>query len=130
MTVKKLSQLCYLNREIEQDKRRLAALEAALTNSAAKLDELPHISEISNQAKLVADIAAIKDLIEAKKQMCVSEYNRLLRYITSVEDSFMRQILTFRYVNGFSWVQVAVHMGGGNTAASVQMAQKRFLDQE
>jgi len=130
MTVKKLSQLYYLNREIEQDKRRLAALEAVLTNSAAKLDGLPHISEISNQAELAADIAAIKDLIEAKKQMCVSEYNHLMRYITSVEDSFMRQILTFRYVNGFSWVQVAVHMGGGNTAASVQMALKRFLDQE
>jgi len=130
MTVKKLSQLYYLNREIEQDKRRLAALEAVLTNSAAKLNELPHISEISNQAELAADIAAIKDLIEAKKQMCVSEYNHLMCYITSVEDSFMRQILTFRYVNGFSWVQVAVHMGGGNTAASVQMAHKRFLERE
>jgi len=130
MTVKKLSQLYYLNREIEQDKRRLAELEAAITSPAAKIDGLPHIGEISNKAELAADIAAIRDIIEAKKQMCISEYNRLMRYITSVEDSFMRQILTFRYVNGFSWVQVAMHMGGGNTQASVQMAHKRFLDQE
>ena len=129
MTIKKLSQLYYLKREIEQDQQRLAQLETALTGVAAKIDGLPHIGVSSNKKEVATDLAEIMDLVETKKQMCIAEYNRLMCYITNVEDSFMRQLLTLRYVNGFSWVQVAMHMGGGNTDDSVRKAHKRFLEQ-
>ncbi len=130
MTSKKLSQLSDLNREISQDKQRLQALEAALQNNSVKIAGLPHIDSLCGNDALVKDIVEIKNLIERKTQRCIAEYNRLMRYIEEVEDSFMRQILTFRYVNGFSWVQIALHMGGGNTEDSVRIAHKRFLDKK
>jgi len=127
MTVLELSQLYYLNREIENDNARLAELEAAATGATVRLTGLPHGLSVINKTALAAEIADMKNAISAKKSLCIVEHNRLMRYISSVGDSLMRQILTYRHVNGLSWRQVAAHVGGGNTEGSVKMAHGRFL---
>lgn len=38
----------------------------------------------------------------------------------SVEDLYMRSVLALRFANGFSWLQVAMSIGGHNTADSVE----------
>ena len=48
-------------------------------------------------------------------------------FISSVDDSYIRQILRYRYLDGNSWEKVAVRMGGGNTADGCRMAAERFL---
>lgn len=127
MTKKELSQLYYLNREIEQDKRRLQELEDASTGTAAKITGLPHIGGISDKTAIAAEIVDCRAVIKAKTELSVVEYNRLNRYIASVRDSLIRQILTFRFVNGLSWRQVAENIGGGNTAESVRKICERYL---
>ncbi len=128
MTKRELSQLYWLNREIEEDKRKLAELETAAEGGAAKITGMPHASGdgrgLENYAVLIAEQ---RDLIDTKIRQTVILYNRLNRYIATVPDSLMRQILTLRYVNGLSWVQVAMSIGGGNTADSVRKAHDRFL---
>ena len=57
------------------------------------------------------------------------ERKRLHRYIQSVEDTQMRQILTLRYARGLPWCQVAMELGGGNTANAIFQRHKRFLEQ-
>ena len=128
MTKRELSQLYWLNREIEEDKRKLTELEAAAEGGTAKITGMPHVSgngrSIENYTVLIAEQ---RDLIEAKIRQTVILYNRLNRYIATVPDSLMRQILSLRYINGLSWFQVAQHIGGGNTADSVRKAHDRFL---
>ena len=53
--------------------------------------------------------------------------DKLSRYIATVDDSLMRQILTLRFVEGMSWRKVARSIGGGNTEDSVKQACSRFL---
>lgn len=127
MTKNELSQLFYLNREIEQEKRRLLELQSVSTGIAAKITGLPHVRDISNKTALAAEIVDSKAVIEAKLQLAVVEFNRLNRYIMTIEDSMMRQILSLRFVDGLSWRQVANSIGGGNTADGVRMACYRFL---
>ena len=128
MTKKELSQLYSLNREIEEEKRKLRELEAASTSGTAKITGLPHVSgahdKIGDMAILIAEQ---RDLIDLKVRQSVIEYNRLNRYIAGVEDAQMRMILSLRYVNGLSWQQVAAQIGGGNTADGVRKAHDRFL---
>ncbi len=112
MTKKELSQLYWLNREIEADKRKLEELRLAAVSATAKITGLPHVTGVRDK---VGEIAVLIEeqsrLIELKKKQTVIEYNRLMRYINSVDDSLMRQILTLRYVNGLSWQQVAFAIG-------------------
>ncbi len=111
LTKKELSQLYWLNREIEEEKRKLAELTAAASGGVQNITGLPHVGGGDKTGNLAILIAEQRDLIELKVKQSVIEYNRLNRYIASVEDAQMRMILSLRYVNGLSWQQVALHMG-------------------
>ena len=130
MTKKELSQLYWINREIKKEKERLAELEAAATNTAAKISGLPHVSGISDKTAIAAQIADCKAIIEAKINLSVVEYNKLNRYIASIDDSYIRQILLQRYILGYSWTKVAMCLGGKNTPDGVRKAHNRFLSRE
>ena len=127
MTKAELSQLYYLNREIETEQRRIAELETKATNISAKVSGMPGGSGISDKTAIAAEIADCKAIVQAKAEQCIHEYNRLCRYIAGVDDSFIRQILQYRYIAGLSWTQVAMRIGGGNTPDGVRMAHDRFL---
>jgi hypothetical protein len=77
-----------------------------------------------------------------KKRMQLSRYHRQLEsakakmdtmivdaeaFICSVPDSYIRQILRYRYLDGNSWEKVAMRIGGGNTGDGCRMAAERFL---
>lgn len=129
MTKKELSQLYWLNREIEMDTGRLRDLEAiASCPKAQRLDGMPHASGYGNvPVRCVAEIVDLKAIIAAKQQQCIHERNRLERYIADIPDSLTRQIFTLRFINGLSWYQVAAHIGGGNTDDSVRMVCNRYI---
>ena len=152
MTLKELSQLYYLNREIEMDKKRLLELEARakptitgmvaalISDSAATRPEaravscssdlsgMPRSSGVGDRVgRYAAEIVDLKGIIEAKLQQCIYERNRLERYITTIEDSLLRQVFTYRFVNGLPWQQVAACIGGSNTADGVRMMCNRYI---
>lgn len=128
MTKRELSQLYHLNLEIREETERLKQLEAAANDTSVKISGLPHVSGISNKTALAAEIADCRNIIEAKRQAAVAEYNRLIRYIASVDDSFTRRILELRYIDGKSWRHVARAVGGNNTADGMRKAVDRFLE--
>lgn len=130
MTKKELSQLYYLNREIEHDKRELAKLKTMATSTTSKISGLPHAGGISDKTALGAEIAYLEGVINNKIERTFYEYNRLLKYIENIDDSLVRQIMTFRHINGLTWVGVAMQIGNGNTADGVRMIYNRFLSGE
>lgn len=128
ITKRELSQLYYLSREIEQDKKRLMELETAAQGITQQITGMPPTGGAGDKVgKYAAEIADLKAIIEHKVQQCWYELNRLNRFIVSVEDSQMRQILTLRYIERKSWQQVANAMGNHNTADNLRMRHDRFL---
>lgn len=129
MTVKELSQLYWLNREIEADTQRLKELEAmASSPHSPKLDGMPHAPGYRDAlARCVAEIVDLKAIIAAKQLQCIHERNRLERYISDIPDSLTRQIFALRFINGLTWFQTAMHIGGGNTEDSVRQRVYRYL---
>lgn len=132
MTLRELSQLYYLNREIERDKRELERLKwESVSPRTQRLTGMPHGIGYENiMEQKIAAIADLEGLIRAKMTQCIYERNRLERYIADIPDSLTRQIFALRFINGMSWVQVAMHVGGNNTEDSVRMVCKRFIDRE
>lgn len=128
MTKKELSQLYWLNREIEEEKRKLSELEAAASGCTAKITGLPHVGGVSDKiGDLAILIAEQRDLIDLKVRQSVIEYNRLNRYIAAVDDAQMRMILSLRYVNGLSWQQVAISIGDAGDGSTQRKQHDAFL---
>lgn len=131
MTKQELSQLYYLNREIEQLKSRIVELECAATSSTSRITGLPHATGVSDKVgKYAAEIGDLKELLDLNLKKCFYELNRLNRYIESIEDSQIRMIITLRYVNGLSWRQIAFSIGGGNTEDGVKKLAYRYLKKD
>ena len=129
MTKKELSQLYYLNREIEEQQRRLQELENLSTSCTSTITGMPHgIGWSDKISKYAAEIADLKSILDLNLKRCFYELNRLNRYIESIEDSQIRTILALRYVNGLSWAQVAQTIGGSNTADNVKKAAYRYFE--
>ena len=117
------------DREIEMDKRRLQELEVKALPGSQVLTGMPHTPGVKDKVgEYAAEIADLRGIIEAKHQQCLYERSRLERYISSIDDSLLRQIFTYRFVNGLPWRQVAACIGGGNTEDGCRKAVKRYLE--
>ena len=128
MNKKELSQLYYLNREIEQLKSRIEELECIAVSDTSRITGMPHVTGISDKVgRYAAEIADLKELLDLNLKKCFYELNRLNRYIEGIDDSQMRMIMTLRYVNGLSWRQIAFNIGGGNTEDSIKKLAYRYL---
>lgn len=129
MTLKELSQLYYLNREIEMDQERLEELRAkASAPGSPNYDGMPKSPSYENRLeRYIAEIVDLENIINLKIQQCLIERKRLERYISEIPDSLTRQIFTLRFINGLSWLQVAYNIGGNNTEQSVKMICYRYI---
>lgn len=131
MTVRELSQLYYLKREIELDKERLARLRQSALSHSSAVTGMPRGAKGGDRvASLAAEMADLTALIETKIVQCVYEKRRLERFIAQIPDSITRQVFTLRFVEGLSYNQIAVRLGGGNTYEGVKKRIFRYLKQE
>jgi hypothetical protein len=130
MTLKELSQLYYLNREIETDRARLEVLRATVSGpSGSNLSGMPKSPAYENRLeRCIAEIADLEAIISAKVMQCTHERCRLERYIADIPDSLTRQIFTLRFVNGLNWRQVAAQIGGYNTAKNLSNICYRYIE--
>ena len=129
MTLRELSQLYWLNREIERDVRRLRELQGlALPGSPSAGGGAGGRAAYDRVGLCAAELADLESVIREKLRAALAERCRLERYIASVDDSLLRQVLTLRFVSGLSWRKVADELGGGNTADGCRMMVLRRLE--
>lgn len=131
MTLKELSQLYYLDKEIELDRERLAELRADLLSpKIPSYDGMPKSPNPDPaMERCVAEIADLEAIIQAKIEQRVYERSRLERYISDIPDSLTRQIFTLRFVEGLTWEQIAAKTGGYNTAKNCSNICYRYIRQ-
>lgn len=126
MTMHELKQLRRLGREITEDKRRLRELEQmAASPSSPNLSGMPGGpgNKIENY---VAEMYDLQQLIREKIQRLITERVRLEQWITSVPDTYIRQIIELFYVDGYSWNRTAQKIGG-TTADACRMTVRNYM---
>lgn len=128
MTKKDLSQLYYLQREILNDEQRLAELEAAATSTTGNLSGMPGGGKISDKTAIAAEIADIRSIIRSKKDMCIAHYNQIMRYVAGIDDSLIRQIITYRHIDMMKWRDISQKIGGGNSEDGLRKLYVRYLE--
>ena len=128
MTKKELSRLYYLKKEIKLQEQRIKELEANAASCNQQITDLPNGSRISDKVgNYVAQIADLKSLLDRNCERRMYELSILERYIQSVDDPLIRQIMHFRFVKSYGWSKTAYAIGGNTSIASLKMKIQRFL---
>lgn len=132
MTIKELSQLYHLKKEITELGERLYKLKTeAYAASSANLSGMPApTGNTSKTERYAIEIAALEDMISDRQDRCIDELFKLEQWINMIDDSRLRLIFTYRFVNRLSWVQVAFRIGGYETEDSVKKACYRYLKED
>jgi len=124
MTRKELSQVYYLKRELKMWEQKLSDLRSQSLVKAQQISGMPfaNTNEISDATfehvsrimELQADIDVFRLNIEKK----ISEIEK---YIQTLDDSLLRQIIEYRCCQCKSWRETAAMIGAGTTEDSIRM---------
>ena len=80
MTKKELSQLYYLNREIEEQQRRLQELETLATSCTSHITGMPRATGIADKLAIyTAEIVDLRGLIDLNIKKCFYELKKVLK---------------------------------------------------
>lgn len=128
-----------LRRRIEQGRRELDKLEnMVVTDSVTcgKKGKKP-LKTIKVIGRPKMAINRKKDLLRrrivrlgALEMELLELTNKVEEYISGIEDSRMRRIFRYRYIDDLSWQQVAYRMGRKHTAEGCRKAHNRYLGEE
>ena len=129
MTLKELSQLYYLNKEIERDKKRLRELKAEQIKITAGYNDMPTGTKTIHDpmAEKVADIVDLEEILRLNIQKRYYEEKRIMHFIASIDDCLLRLVFKLRFVDCKKWWEVANELGGNNTADSTRKACMRYI---
>lgn len=122
MTEKELNQLYWLKKEIIQLDNRLRRLENMSLVGSLVIRGMPFGNEVSdNVAKYSCELVDLKEELSAKRQKYIVQVNKIEKYIDSIEDSEIRQIIRLRHVEGLKWEEI-----GGEMCMSRQSVKRRY----
>ncbi len=141
MTAKELSQLYHLNREIEQQQKRLDYLLGAkgdwrqhdcvqTSNGPGYTQKIEWIFSLPDSRMdnpFYDEIQELREDIRHNMARCIRERRRLEKYIGDVDDSEMRQLLALRFINGLPWAQIVLELGLDGDGSTQRKKVDRFL---
>lgn len=157
MTLKELSSLYYIRREMESRQRRMHDLMqkiiaaedelAAMQEDAGQigspsLSDMPKSSSVSSAVERdalalltkEAQLKKLKDLHRATIKKLgdaqireAMETARLMEQISGIDDAYIRLIFTLRFLDCLSWEDVALGVGAASTVESVKKACYRYI---
>jgi len=117
MTNKDLSQIHYLKKEIELNERRLKELNNNLNN--------PMFLKDNNGDAM--KIQYLETKVNSLKNELFEEMIAIQEYINNIQDSLVRMIITLRFVECYSWDEVAIAVGGGNSYDGIKKIYYRYI---
>lgn len=111
MTQHELSQMRILNREIACKKDRLHEFEILERGGRQKITGLARLKMDELTPTLQESIGILRRQIELDLLKCMGLLLNMENFISSIDDSQLRMILSLRYINGLSWQQIAFSIG-------------------
>ena len=106
-------------RSYRKAKKEAWALEEAIEElrsnrispSVRRPDGMPKGNGIGDLSAYAARLDELERELQARKWEAIDRYHRVCSDILAVPDETERRLLQYRYINGYTWEQIAVKMG-------------------
>lgn len=120
MNEKELNKYFYLKKEIDNLEERIITFGVGV--SSIKIKEL-NIDSSPQYSSIQEKITELKDLWIQKRLEAIDEYIKIEKYIANVEDSEIRQIMRYRYLDLKKWDEIDVLLHNG-----INYSKKKFYN--
>ena len=129
MTLDNLKRPRYLQIEIQHCEEKIAELRTLSEKTTQTVSDMPHASGTSDKvgtlACIIADYRSFLENVIAKR---LKERHNIHKLFQGIPDPQTRDIFILRYIDCLEWQDIAAKIGGGNTAGSVIMRARRYLE--
>lgn len=126
MTSKELKSIYYLDKELKMWQGELERIIDEARPKAQPITGMPHGNAITNPTLEAAqELNETTNVINGIMAKIRIEKKRIYKYIASVDDSFIRQIIELRNVQLLSWSMIAARLG--TSEYSVKKMYYRYL---
>lgn len=119
-----ISKLTSKINKIEQEHRAIASVDGSMT-------EYPyskvHYKVVAVSPKYEEEMNKYLDILSDRKVKAIENLNFLESFINKIEDSRLRLIFEYKYVDQYSWEKIAFKLGNGATADSIRKEHDRYL---
>ena len=128
MTLQELSQIFYLEREIDLCIDKLLKLRESADVRSPILSDMPRAPGVRDKlGEIVPSIIDQEAELTEHIRRCQEEKQKLEHFIMAVPFSRVRSILTMRCKDCMPWQAIADTLGGKETENSVRKTAERYL---
>lgn len=125
-----LEKIHTLKKELRMWQERKAEIVASLQVSAQKIDGMPfsNTNEVHSQTEdLAMQLLECTEAIDKKIKEIKKAIYEAEKFILSLGDTKIRQIVELRCVGCRTFEEIAKYMGDGHTADSIRQTYHRFM---
>ncbi len=90
---------------------QLAELRANKISPSVINDGMPHGTELSDLSDYAAKVDELERKLLKKRYKCLQSFRKVQNAIEAMEDESEKELLTYRYLRGMKWEEIAVKMG-------------------
>lgn len=127
MTIHELHQYRYLKRELQDLESRIARGQTVSDIVIGSSAEYPYTQHPITVCGVATDQRLTRQYSKQKDRL-VSKCLDIEQWMDSVDDSLVRQIIRYKFLEGLSWHEVECRIGGGNKADSLKKKLYRYID--
>ena len=82
---------------------------------------------IKNYESKIVSLRSIQQTMMKLQHMAMEKRNEIEKFISSVDNSRIRRIIRYKYIDCLSWYEVAERIGGKSNSESVRKELERYL---
>lgn len=134
MDKKQLSQLSQITREIQLLKAQINSIYSDVVTDSVKgsYPEFPYTEHLItiygiDEQKSARIRIRLQSRLRRRLEDLMDTLDEINEYVSTIDDSEIRQIITLRYINNLTWYQIAKHMGVYGDGSTERKKHNRFL---
>ena len=105
-----LNQYRIMHIEIDQITKELQRWQDLATRISPSYSDMPHGGGSDKVQTAAVEVAELTDKLNQKLHQAIMVQENIKKLLESLDDIKLRQLMSYRYINGMRWEEIAVRM--------------------